>query len=380
MPRRWKRALIAVLLGWVVVTSVGGWVAGNRQVPVTGPAPGAEAWRADRVLGRRLPDPATASPERVAAFFAGLTPAQRRLLAARHPLTVGNLDGVPPALRYRANALAYRAHTGRALPPGRRLLAFDPRGRGQFAEVYGDLAHARHLAVLVPGSDVDLGRHDTAAAMARNLYLRMRRDAARAATGNTGRAPEARQADRGAEVAVVLWVGYTTPVGVSLDAATDRLAAAGAPRLRRFLAGLAATGAPAPAVFCHSYGSVVCGLAAPHPARAHAADLVLFASPGARAATAAALHTKARVWAARSPSDWISAVPNVRVLNLGHGTDPTDPAFGARVVAARRAEGHAGYLAPGTDSLANFSAIARHDHTAVRCAGPDPRWCTRDLR
>ena len=74
MPRRWKRALIAVLLGWVVVTSVGGWVAGNRQVPVTGPAPGAEAWRADRVLGRRLPDPATASPERVAAFFAGLTP------------------------------------------------------------------------------------------------------------------------------------------------------------------------------------------------------------------------------------------------------------------------------------------------------------------
>ena len=374
MFSRVRRVLVTVLVSAVAVTGLGGWAVGERQVPVTGPVPGAAAWRADRVLGRPLPDPATASPRDVAAFFARLSPAERQLLVTRHPLVVGNLDGVPPALRYRANALAYREHTGRALPPGRRLVAFDPRGRGQFAEVWGDLAHARHVAVLVPGTDVDVRRHDTAVAMARNLYRRMAQDARRDAERGVGRraAP--------ASVAVVLWVGYTTPSGVSLDAATPRLAAAGAPRLHRFLAGLDAVGVPAPAVFCHSYGSVVCGLAASRLARAEAADLVLFASPGTGAATVADLDTDARVWAAKASSDWIRVVPHVRLLGLGHGTDPTAPGFGARVVSADRVDGHAGYLAPGSDALANFSAIARGDLGAVRCAGADPRACTRDLR
>lgn len=372
---RGKRFLTVLLLGLLVMTGTGGWVAGQRQEPVTGPAPGAAAWRADRVLGRPLPDPATASPNRVATFFERLSPAQRRLLLARHPRTVGNLDGAPPALRYRANARAYADHTGRALPPGRRLLAFDPRGRGQFAEVYGDLTRARHLAVLVPGSDVDLRRHRIASTMAENLYQRMRRDAAQS-TPTTAVA----DTDPAADVAVVLWVGYTTPVGVGADAATGRLAAAGAPRLRRFLTGLAAVGAPARTVFCHSYGSVVCGLTAPRPTRTGTTDLVLFASPGTRAGHASDLGGGVRVWAARSPSDWIRHVPHVRLLGLGHGTDPVDPAFGARVVSARRADGHSGYLAPGTDSLANFSAVARGEFAAVRCAGPDPGWCARDLR
>ncbi|NEE37706.1 hypothetical protein G3M53_71440, partial [Streptomyces sp. SID7982] len=44
---------------------------------------------------------------------------------------------------------------------------------------------------------------------------------------------------------------------------------------------------------------------------------------------------------------------------LGHGTDPTDPAFGAHRVPADEARGHAGYFAPGTDSLRAFAAIAR---------------------
>ena len=99
------------------------------------------------------------------------------------------------------------------------------------AEVYGDLASAERTAVVVPGSDIDLAtfdrkgknRYGTPAGMADSL------------TGPHGhrRSPSTR-------TAVIAWVGYTTPVGLGPDAATARLADAGAPRLERFLHGLAA--------------------------------------------------------------------------------------------------------------------------------------------
>ncbi len=108
-------------------------------------------------------------------------------------------------------------------------------------------------------------------------------------------------------------------------------------------------------MFCHSYGSVVCGLAAP---RLAAADLVVLGSPGMRADSVADLHTDARVWAAKDDSDWIGKVPNVELFGLGHGEDPTSPGFGARRVPAEQAKGHTGYFTPGTDSLRAFARIA----------------------
>ncbi|UGY91192.1 alpha/beta hydrolase [Streptomyces gobiensis] len=337
--RRFKRGLVTGTLAVAVIAGTGGWGAGTQQEAVTGPPPGSAAWRADVSLGRGLPDPARASPKQVAAFFAGLSGAQRQSLAERHPMVVGNLDGAPVRLRYRANARSYAEHYGRALEPGRQLLAFDPRGRGQLVEVYGDVEHAERTAVFVPGSDNDLAGHRTATEAAGNLRRRMVRDAP------------------GVRTATVAWVGYTTPVGVGIDAATSRLAEAGAPRLERFLQGLAATtGAAAPSVFCHSYGSVVCGALG---GGADLSGMVFLGSPGAGVKDVKGLKTKARVWAAAvNDSDWIDSVPHVQVLGLGHGTSPADPEFGARVVTADRAEGHAGYFKPGTDSLANFSAIA----------------------
>ncbi|QGV80807.1 alpha/beta hydrolase [Streptomyces ficellus] len=341
--RRVRRALTALVVTVAVVAGTAGWAAGSGQVPVTGPPPGSAAWVGDTSLGRALPDPASATPRQVAAFFRTLTPTQQRALAHRHPAVVGNLDGAPLALRYEANetALRHDARFAHLAGRGRQILAFDPRGRGQVAEVYGDLARSRRVAVVVPGSDIDAGTYDrptdpdgTPAGMAKRL---------RAATRGT---------------AVIAWAGYTTPVGVGLDAATGGLAEAGAPRLVRFADGLAALGVPTPAVFCHSYGSVVCGLAAP---RLNARDLVVLGSPGVRAGNVAELRTGARVWAAKDPSDWISDVPNVQFLGLGHGTDPAAPEFGARPVPAADAHGHTGYFAPGTESLRAFAAIAQGD-------------------
>ncbi|WP_328619445.1 alpha/beta hydrolase [Streptomyces sp. NBC_00354] len=342
--RRFGRTLVTAALAVAVVGGTAGWASGDSQHAVTGPPPGTAAWRADTASGRSLPDPASASPQDVARFFAGLDDAERRELVRHHPLVVGNLDGAPVTLRYEANRLAVLA-TGEAryaslASQGRQILAFDPRGRGQVVEVFGDLERAAHVSVIVPGSDSDATTYDARRAP------------------NTGPAGMARSlhAAAGESTAVVAWTGYTTPVGVGLDAASGRLAKAGADRLARFTAGLDAVGAPDPVLFCHSYGSVVGGLAARHT---DATDIVVFGSPGMRADNAAGLHTGARVWAARGPSDWIADVPNVQLAGIGHGADPASAAFGARKVPAADVQGHTGYLVPGTQSLAAFAAIAR---------------------
>ncbi|WP_424569928.1 alpha/beta hydrolase [Streptomyces sp. CH-036] len=354
--RRYARTLVAFALAAGMAAGTTGWVSGDAQQALTGPPPGSAQWRADRaLLGTELPDPERTTPAEVARFFAGLSTAEQQLLLVRHPSVVGNLDGAPLELRYRANSLALAAEDDpryRSLAaPGRQILAFDPRGRGQVAEVFGDLRTAQRVSVVVPGSDNDAGTFDRKVAahgappgMARTLHTAA-----------------------GPGTAVVAWVGYTTPVGVGIDAATGSLAEAGAGRLTRFAEGLTADGLPEPAVFCHSYGSVVCGIAA-H--RLPATDVVVLGSPGMRADDAAGLRTKARVWAAKDPTDWIDNVPNVRFAGLGHGTDPTDPAFGARRVPAEEARGHAGYFAPGTDSLRAFAAIARGTATPDEAETP----------
>lgn len=384
MRRRIKRALVSVALTATAVSGTAGWAVGSEQTPVTGPPPGAAAWRADTVDGAHPPDPEAATPAEVASFFAGLTPARQQDLADRHPLTVGNLDGAPVELRYQANRRALRLgwHQARSkaadpalsapvrdrereradryrelCDPARQILAFDPRGRGQVAEVFGDLARAERTAVAVPGSDIDLMSFDdtgeneygTPAGMAKSLRERMAREA-----------PETR-------TATIAWAGYTTPVGIGPDAATARLAEAGAPRLEGLLDGLAQTGTARPTVFCHSYGSVVCGEAAHRVDREQARNLVVFGSPGMGVDSASALETSVPVWAARADGDWIGKVPSVRLFGLGHSTDPTSTEFGARVVTTDGGEGHAGYFEPGSDSLSNFARIALGSYDAVRC-------------
>lgn len=366
---RGRRTLAAAALTTTLMTATAGWVVDSEQQTLTGPPPGAQAWRSDDSIGMRLPDPAATRPEQVAGFFASLSAVQRDALAARHPLTVGNLDGAPVDLRIAANSRALKAERSREqaraadpdltaqdrswararvtrytelLAPGRQILVFDPRDRGQVAEVYGDLTRARHVSVVVPGSDIDLDTFDrerdpygTPTGMARSLHTAA-----------------------GPGTAVIAWAGYTTPVGIGPDAASGRLAQGGAPRLVRFAQGLVEAGSPEPAVFCHSYGSVVCGLAADE---LPASDLVVLASPGMRAESVDDLRTSARVWAARSEDDWIRRIPHVELFGLGHGADPTDPAFGARRVPADLAQGHTGYFTPGTDSLRAFADIATGD-------------------
>ncbi|MFJ5232207.1 alpha/beta hydrolase [Kitasatospora sp. NPDC088391] len=378
--RRVKRILIGVFAGCAVLVDAGAAAAqaaaSTEQLAITTPPAGSAAWVADDSLGRALPDPATAKPAVVAAFFASLTPAELDRLVAEYPLVVGNLDGAPLDARYRANRVAITAERDRArqrsedpalepavralaasrahdsdrlLADGRQILAFDPRGRGLVTEVWGDLAAARRVAVLVPGSDADLGHFDqtadpmrSPAGMARALYA------------------EEHAQSPGTRTAVIAWTGYVTPQGLGPDAVTSRLADAAAPRLERLLDGLKQTSSPEapPALLCHSYGSVVCGTAAPAVHEGQPTDVVAFGSPGMGVDSVSELGTGVQVWAARNPGDWIGNVPYLEVGGLGHGADPTTQAFGAMAISSAGANGHNGYLVDGTASRHNFAAIA----------------------
>lgn len=373
-----------------VLLAVTGWAAVREGGVRDARGAAVAAWLRVSVGGHRTPDPERAGPGAVARFFASLSRPQALRLARRYALVVGNLDGAPPALRYQANRYALakaralelaRAASGALTPAGRtdaarraerygsllaprrQILAFDPAGAGRVAEVLGDLTTAARIAVVVPGvgSDVLTFERDTRpyaapAGMARALY---RRERATAPTART---------------AVIAWDDYTAPSSIGLDASTANLAERGATRLLALLAALPR--GRRVALFCHSYGSVLCGVAAPRLRAGQVADIAVFGSPGMHAHRAAALHTDAHIWAARDSGDWIEDVPHLEFAGLGHGTDPVSAAFGARVVSAAGADGHPGYLAPGTASLANFTRIALGDYAAVSCARPA---CTAGL-
>lgn len=224
---------------------------------------------------------------------------------------------------------------------GIRVLSCDPRGRGLAVLTLGDPALARNIAVLVPGSDTDLRTLD---------------DPARPQHRPLGWA-RALQAAAGPDTAVVLWVGYPTPQGLGLDAASGRLARAGSAELIAFVDQLRATHIGTPphlTVIGHSYGAVVAAIAAPDLA---ADDLVLLGSPGARARSARELHTSARVWATRTTGDWTRWIPRIRIGDLGHGTDPTSPAFGARRLPVGGTSGHDGYFRPGSAALTGLVRV-----------------------
>ncbi|MFF7153303.1 alpha/beta hydrolase [Streptomyces sp. NPDC008139] len=384
------RALLALSVVFIMLATTG-WTALRPGGAGDPRAAALSSWRHGTIASHKLPDPDSGA-RTIARFFASLTGGQRLALTERYPLIVGNLNGAPLTLRYRANHAAIeqartaetaRSHSDQFTVAGRidaarraarytsllsghrQILSFDPTGSGRVAEVFGDLKAAKRVSVVVPGVDTNLLTFERATksyaapvGMATALY-----DAERAA-------------DPGVRTAVIAWADYTTPTGLGLDASTGNMAERGATRLNALLSALPQHAEVS--LFCHSYGSVLCGVAAPDLPGRSVADITVFGSPGMRVQRASQLHTSAHVWAARDSSDWISDVPHLEIAGLGHGADPVNDSFGARVISAAGASGHPGYFAPGTTSLANFTQIALGNYAAVACQDAD-EGCTSGL-
>jgi predicted alpha/beta hydrolase family esterase len=194
---------------------------------------------------------------------------------------------------------------------------------------FGDIVHATHIAVLVPGMGASL---DGAALLdrARHLY-----DAARVLVP---------------DVAVVGWVGYSPPGAI--DVLIDDDAVAGGDALTDYVASLPS--AARVTVVAHSYGSVVAGEALRDGM--HADAVVLVGSPGVGAATAASATAAVGdampiIYAERAPFDGVG-------LSEAYGRDPADPRFGAvRLATGPEVRGHSAYFDEGTLALENMAAV-----------------------
>ncbi|MEU7742480.1 alpha/beta hydrolase [Nonomuraea sp. NPDC049158] len=299
------------------------------------------------------------------------------------------------------------------------VLALPGQHSGRLVKVYGDLATADRVAIVVPGADTTVATFE----------------ASTKRPGGAARAllAEAAKVGHGERLAVIAWLGYDAPPTWSLGAITDTAAVEGAKALRRTVMELhARTSAPI-ALLCHSYGSVVCAKAG---ADLPVADVALFGSPGIDASSSHApsgrvpsvqatsdqavpdhpssghatssrapsdrapsdwmlsdgpqsdhpwsdvsdhppsghrasggVPSPTRVWAGVGGSDWIRFVPKVKLGPLGFGADALSPGYGARVFEVGPG-GHSDYFAPGTPSLRNLTLIALGRPGDVMAAAP----------
>jgi hypothetical protein len=249
---------------------------------------------------------------------------------------------------------------------------------GRLVKVFGDLATAERVAVIVPGADTTVATFEAGTKRPGGAARALLAEAARLA-------PQER-------LAVMAWLGYDSPPTLSLGAITDDAATEGATELRRTVTELHARTAAPIALLCHSYGSVLCAKAVPG---LPVTDLAIFGSPGLGAPSAAALGAASppeapgtdalsqpvtrrvpaeaplsstrrttaatpsplRVWAGLGENDWIRFVPKAMIGPLGFGSDPMGPGYGARIFEVGPG-GHSDYFTPGTPSLRNLAMIA----------------------
>ena len=290
--------------------------------------------------------------------------------AAAWPSHTAAMPQAPPALtasalaaRYAADAQAIARAERTAVRDGdsqlagalaslraQHVLFFNPSGQGVAAMVIGNLATATRVAILVPGSDTTLA----------TFFSRRSSSPGGGAEALAVEAQRLEPFSPGERLAIIAWLGYPTPATLSPAVMTSGDASQGAEALRPLVTALAEHGDQV-ALLCHSYGSVVCGLAAP---RLPVTDIAVFGSPGMDAPSVDSLHTEARVWAGQESGDPIKYVPHIRLFGLGFGADPMSPGFGARIFATGTG-GHSGYLDPGSVSLRNLTYIALGDPAAV---------------
>lgn len=294
-----------------------------------------------------------------------LSPAERAAIIREHPEAIGNLDGIPPDVRFAINRARVRDYLDglasddpmrQELSPyvtagngPSQILFFDPTGDGRIAVVRGDLSSARNVAVVVPGIGNEMSHFG----------------------GMVGDADQLRYS-AGPGTAVIAWLGYDTPPGIAnpgvIAAAGTGMALAGAPLLVSLVGGLRTSTDATITVVGHSYGSLVTGEAAK---RGLDADRIVFiGSPGPGAENVAGLRARP------GTEVFAGAIEGDPVSNLRHfGNDPTDPRFGAIAFDAGHpiasvTDLHSLYYDPGSVSLDNLGNIVSGRPVSLDHASP----------
>ncbi len=229
------------------------------------------------------------------------------------------------------------------------VIATDRYGDGRIVEAVGDLRTAERIVVIVPGASTTLD----------NFHRGLGGVVRRSPSWQAVQLFTAASAEGGSpgSVAVVAWLGYDPPDGIDLAAVRSESAVAGARALVRFVAQVSAYRPYASITLIgHSYGSLVLAYAAPR-LPAQVTNLVVLGSPGMDVGRADRLSTGARIWVGSADGDWTRWLPDLRILGLGHGTNPSRSWFGARRLDVSGADGHDGYFVPGTTSLRSLARV-----------------------
>ncbi|RJQ82678.1 alpha/beta hydrolase [Amycolatopsis panacis] len=342
--------------------------------------------------------PKDGTPSQNAGWWNSLSPAGQAILLRDHPDWLGNLDGLPGAVRSQANIArmpAERADLQRQLataqsyidqikgmpypPPGlmsnaigewqkieaklnsldsidatmakgdRQLLTLDTSGERVKATIaVGNVDTAEHVAVFTPGftSTVDgsLKGYDNDM---QNLLQHSENISNRFGDGGS--------------VAAVTWIGYEAPqtsdvLNPDLSVGNDNLAKIGAHKLDGFLNGIGASHdiqnqSLHLTALGHSYGSLTTGIALQQSTPVH--DAVVFGSPGLDMQTPSDL----KVPQGHVYSEWSDQDPVPR-LDIAHnfGTSPYQAISGGSVAGIEQ-------LSTGDASGADGRTLhATHEH------------------
>jgi len=217
---------------------------------------------------------------------------------------------------------------------GGQLLVYRPE-RGHYGVLLGDLASARHVAIVVPGVG---GPANVAAEWlpwSENLHAA---------------APAS---------AVIMWKGYDDPPGFPnpdvLAAAMEHRAQAGGRELGAFVRSLAVDEHQTLTLIGHSYGSVVVGCALARES-VRCTNVVVLGSPGMTVERLGELHLpSSHFFAEQAPRD--------PVAGLGaFGTDPSSPTFGGTRLATNHpgrpaVVEHSSYFEKDSEALSNLADV-----------------------
>ncbi|MFD1832968.1 alpha/beta hydrolase [Streptomyces desertarenae] len=313
--------------------------------------------------------PDSERPGKNAEWWNGLDDSEKRVYLAALPDRIGALDGLPATVRDQANRTVIDNHLNdyalrenslgiherstyaslqklkdrldetEASPEHKKLyvLGIGTEGDGKAIVAMGNPDKADHTAVLVPGTDTDLGSMPGQISRIDRLQ-----DAALAQSPNE-------------DVAVISWLGYDAPE-IDGSVASKGRAEEGAADLRGFTEGTRAAhegGRGHLTVTGHSYGTTMVGVAASGGRGLEADDIIALGSPGMGVDKAADLQVDPdHVWVGATQQD-----PIVKhASNLTLGINPAREGFGAQPIAVNDG-GHSSYWDSGKESLRNQGRI-----------------------
>ena len=310
------------------------------------------------------------SRAQISAYIRSLSPSALSALINDEPGIIGNTDGVPLPVRDRANRLALQNALAQATAsgdaskqqflrgllasvsnPNTSLLVFDP-ANDRYAVGMGDIATAKHVAIMVPGFSFNPDQD-----MLKGWIPYSNRIMQAAAANDPS-------------TAVIMWKGYHDPSGP--DVATMGDAQQGAAALTSFASGLGLDPHQSLTVVAHSYGSVVTGYALAND-HLTPTNVIAVGSPGMTVDNVGQLHLTAGQF-------FDESAPGDPVTDFGYfGTDPSSPTFGG-VRLDTGASGivipnfgiHSSYFDAGSQSLSNIADVVTGNTAAAHVSQFSP--------